>query len=139
MKIKLFYIILSLLLLSCDYFYQKQIGEFYFLRAVNSPVTMSIGFGTSEINEGLINQTVFEVHWNEEYILAKRHPSQGVNVGDIDRDQVDYYIIKKVDFGDKRATEYVEGPLSKGDYSKRIFELELDEVDMYSLIFDDLK
>ncbi|MFD2036343.1 hypothetical protein ACFSKL_16180 [Belliella marina] len=139
MKTNISYFILCVLLLGCDYSYQKQIGESYFLRAVNSPVTMSIGFGSSEINEGLINQTVFEVHWNEEYILAKRHPSKGVNVGDIDRDQVDYYVIKKVDFGKERASEYVVGPITINDYSKRILELGLNEKDMSSLTFKDLK
>lgn len=100
---------------------------------------MSIGFGYSEINEGLIDQTVFEAYWNEEFILAKRHPSKGINVTDIERDRVDYYIIKKIEFGNERASEYVDGPLTKDVYSKRIIELGLKEEAMHSLIFNDLK
>ncbi|MCH7408064.1 hypothetical protein MM239_01545 [Belliella sp. DSM 111904] len=61
---------------------------------------MSIGFGKSELNEGLIDQTVFEVNWNDEFILSKRHPSKGINFTNFDRNQVNYYMIKKVDFGD---------------------------------------
>ncbi|MCH7408057.1 hypothetical protein MM239_01510 [Belliella sp. DSM 111904] len=139
MKIKLSCLIFSVFFCGCDYSYQKEIGESYFLRAINSPVTMSIGFGNSKINEGLIDQTIFEVHWNDDFILAKRHPSKGINLADIDRNQVDCYVIKKVNFRDKKASEYVEGPLRKEDYSKRILELGLDEDDMSSLTFNDLK
>ena len=137
---KHFIVIASVMLLnSCDYSYNKQIGESYFLRAVNSPVTMSIGFGTKEINEGVIDQTVFEVYWNDDYILAKRHPSKGAGINNINKNVIEYYIIKKVLFGEEKAAANIKGPLSEDLYEKEKNVLGLDERTMQKVEFEKLK
>jgi hypothetical protein len=54
---------------------------------------MDIGFGTSDLSEGIIDPTVFEVHWDDLYILAKRHP---LNLGVNSKSVTDHSIIRKV-------------------------------------------
>lgn len=123
----------------CDYSYQRKIVGDYYLRAVNSPVTMDIGFGTSEVSEVLVKQTVFEIHWNDEFILAKRHPSEGLNYESIIRHDIEFYIIKKVKYGEEKASQNIEGPMNKEKFEKRKVELGLREEKMKSITFDNLK
>lgn len=122
-----------ILLISCDYRYQKQIGESYFIRCIETRDRMDIGFGTPESSEGLVENTVFEVHWNEKYILAKRHPAK------FGKTVTEYYVIKKVKFGEAKASENMFGPLTFEEYQKKKFELSLDENKMESEVFEDLK
>jgi hypothetical protein len=139
---KFFNTILMLLffcfLQSCDY-YQKQIGENYFIRWVNTRESMDIGFGMKDGSEGLIKETVFEVHWNDEYIIAKRHPRDGTGDDGINRSITEYYILKKVKFGEAKASQNMFGPLIKEEYKSKKAELGLIESEMESLFFDDLK
>jgi len=94
------------LLTSCDYHYQKQIGENYFIRCIENRNRMNIGFGATDTSEGLISSTVFEVFYDDEYILVKRHPiTKGKEV-------TEYYIIKKVKFGVAKASKNMYGPLT---------------------------
>jgi len=121
---------------SCDYSYEKQIGENYFVRCIESRERMSICFGTSDFNEGIIGQTVYEVHWNDQYILAKRHPS---NLGSKKKEVTEYYILKKVIFGEAKASPNMYGPFILKEYEKKKEELGLLELEMKSISFDDLK
>jgi hypothetical protein len=122
--------------ISCDYWYQKQIGENYFIRCIESRDRMDIGFGTSESSEGLIGNTVFEVHWNNKYILAKRHPA---HLGASRKSVIEYYVVKKVKFGEAKASQNMYGPLNLEEYEKKKRELGLDEGKMESVVFEDLK
>lgn len=123
---------------SCDYTYQKQIGENYFIRCIESRERMDIGFGEKDGSEGLIQQTVFEVHWDNSHILAKRHPS-GFGSPEIDRSITEYYVVKKVKFGEDKASKNMFGPLDLNQYEKKKLELSIDESNMESIVFDDLK
>lgn len=119
---------------ACDSYYQKQIGESYFLRYTDLKRTMDLGFGTEESSEGLIPPTVFEVYWNDQYILVKTHPDFPDN-----RTLTDYYIIEKVVFGEKRARDYMVGPVAKQAYERNIKALHLHLDDMEHIVYDDLK
>lgn len=131
-------LLIVIMIQSCDY-YQKQIGENYFIRAINSRETMDIGFGKKDGSEGIVDQTVFEVHWNDLYILAKRHPLEGVGNDGINRDSTEYYILKKVKFGEAKASQNMFGPLTKQEYKFKKEELGLIESEMESITYDDLK
>ncbi len=120
-------------LTGCDYSYQKQIGESYFIRCIEQRYRMDIGFGHQDGSEGFISQTVFEVYWNSKYILAKRHPEFHNN-----KKLTEYYIAEKVVFPE-RGWDYLIGPLNKADYEKKIKELNLDLDKMEHVVFDDLK
>ena len=123
---------------SCDC-YQKQIGENYFIRCIDVRESMSIGFGTEVGNEGIVDQTVFEAHWNDDYILAKRHPLEAPGIDGINREITEYYILKKVKFGEAKASQNMFGPLTKEEYINKKKELGLIESEMESISFDDLK
>jgi len=124
-------------LIACiDYSYQKQIGESYFIRCIEQRYRMSIGFGTAEISEGLIPQTVYEVHWNDKYILAKRHPSE---LFEKSKTVTEYYVVKKVKFGEAKASKNMFGPLNLEEYNQKKRELGLKESEMETVLFDDLK
>ena len=125
------YYILSILLISscgaCDYTYQKQIGESYFLRAIDLKESMCIGFGTKESNEGIVPSTVYEVQWNDEIILAKQHPKNS--------DETYYYLIRKTKFGVEKGTKYMDGPISEYEAKKGLliegFELPLERTQLF--------
>jgi hypothetical protein len=136
MKLKILVMSFTIGLMSCDYSYEKQIGENYFIRCIESRERMDIGFGTSKSSEGLVNQTVYEVHWNEQYILAKRHPS---NLVPLKKNITEYYIIKKVKFGEAKASKNMYGPLNFEEYEDKKKELSIDESKMESEVFVDLK
>lgn len=139
MKHGLIYLLLILFVTACDYSYQKEIGKNYYVRAVNSPVTMDIGFGTSDISEVLIKQTVFEVHWNDNFALVKRHPSEGITHEFIEKNIIEYYIVKKIKYGEEKASQNIEGPMNREEFEERKVELGLSETQMESVTFDDLK
>jgi len=105
---KYYYIFLILSITSCgacDYTYQKQIGENYFLRAIDMKESMCIGFGTKDSNEGIVPSTIYEVQWNDDIILAKQHPNNS--------NETYYYLIRKTKFGLEKGTKYMEGPISE--------------------------
>ncbi len=95
---------------------------------------MDIGFGNKELSESLIEQTVFEVYWNEKYILAKRHPEFKEN-----KQLTEYYIIEKVIFGEERARDFMMGPVNKKVFDQKIKELNLNIEDMEHIVYNDLK
>ncbi len=97
---------------------------------------MNIGFGTSEISEEIIGNTVFEVHWNEKFILVKRHPA---NLGDSRKSVIEYYVVKKVKFGEAKASQNMFGPLTLEEYKKKKLELSINESEMKVEVFEDLK
>jgi hypothetical protein len=125
------YYILLILIISfcgaCDYTYQKQIGESYFLRALDLKESMCIGFGTKDLNEGIVPRTVYEVQWNDEIIIAKQHP--------INSDETNYYLIGKTKFGVEKGTKYMDGPISeyeaKNILLKEGFKLPLENVQLF--------
>lgn len=131
--------ILCLYLSSCtlfDYSYEKQIGESYFIRCIESRDRMDIGFGSKEISEQLVGNTVFEVHWDSTFITAKRHPA---GLGEEKRSVTEYFIVKKVKFGKENASENMYGPLTSDEYIQMKSDLGINEGKMDSVVFDDLK
>jgi len=120
-------------MIGCDFRGQEQIGESYFLRKGDLKRDVDIGFGTSSSSEGIIGATVFEVQWDDDFILAKRHPISK------DENLVEYYILKKVVFGKAKASENMFGPLTLGQFEVKKKELSIKEEDMETILFDDLK
>jgi len=109
------YILTLLIISSCgamDYTYQKQIGESYFLKAIDLKESMCIAFGTKDLNEGIVPSTVYEVQWNDELILAKQHSRNS--------EITNYYLIGKTKFGVEKGTKFMDGPISEYDAIKAL-------------------
>ena len=120
-------------MIGCNSIKQTQIGESYFLRKGDLKKDIDIGFGTSELSEGIIGPTVIEVHWDDDFILAKRHPIYK------DDSLVEYYILKKVVFGKEKASENMFGPLTYDQFEIKKKELLIQEENMKRILVDDLK
>jgi hypothetical protein len=124
---------ITLYISSCNSDYKK-IGESYFIRKGDLQFLVDIGFGNNNSSEGLVDPTVFEVYWNEKYILAKTHPDFIDN-----RNLTEYYIIEKVIFGEKKARDYMIGPINKIEFEEKIKLLKLNIDNMEHILYDDLK
>lgn len=127
------FIFFGVLLIGCDFRGQEQIGESYFLRKGDLKRDVDIGFGTNELSEGVVAPTVFEVHWDDDFILAKRYPVSK------DENMVEYYILKKVVFGEEKASENMFGPLTLVEFEDKKKELSIQEEKMEKILFDNLK
>lgn len=133
MKLFIYLIFLCFVLVGCGFSKQKQIGESYFLRKGDLKRDVDIGFGNSSSSEGIVGPTVFEVYWNNDFILAKRHPVSK------EKNLVEYYILKKVVFGKEKASENMFGPLTLEQFEAKKKELLIQEEDMERILLDDLR
>jgi hypothetical protein len=121
---------------SCDYSYHKDLGGDYVLRAVNSPVSMTIGYGDENGTEGLLPHTVYKVYWDKDNIVALRHPSDGLNQSSIENEIVEYFLIDKKKM--PREVGRMKGPLTKIQIDSIINVLNIDLTKMEMKEFDDL-
>jgi hypothetical protein len=72
-------ILISILLTGCifDTIENKHLIGSYFLVAVDTPQSMAIVYNEEKDNSGgaeVILPTIFEVEWNNKFIVAKQHP-----------------------------------------------------------------
>ena len=128
----------GMLFSGCDLSTQS-LGDGYLLRAIDGKQNMVVAYGDRSGNSAIIDQTVFEVLYNENFILAKRHPSKlGVNLGSINKDSTEYYVIEKIanDTGNPYRT--VNGPLSFEMYEEQLESLGLQEREFEKISFEDL-
>jgi hypothetical protein len=51
----------------------------------------------------------------------------------------EYYIIEKVIFGEKKARDYMIGPINKIEFEEKIKLLKLNIDNMEHILYDDLK
>jgi hypothetical protein len=133
---KIWLLIPILILGSCDYSYHKDLGDYYILRAVNSPVSMTIGYGDENGSEGMLPHTIYKVFWDKNNIVALRHPSDGINQSSIDKSITEYYLISKNKM--PRDNERKKGPFTKYQVDSIISILKIDLSKMAMKEFKDL-
>jgi len=89
------FIIIAFINISCGGFgfrYQKQINDKIYLIATDVMEQMTLSYKVSENSYvGLIDETVFEVQYDSNFIIVKQHPQNEQN--EIIRDLTYYYII----------------------------------------------
>lgn len=95
-------------------------------------VDIGYGYTDSEGSEGFIDQTVFEVFWDNNYIIAKRYPN-------LDKKIIEYYIAKKVKDDIKLAVKNRFGPYNLKQFDTKLKEFKLDTNEMEHKLFDYLK
>ena len=81
---------------------------------------------------GIIRETVFAVGWNDDFILAERHPSAGSAPYVINRSVTEFYILTV-------ATGKVVGPLDADGFDKQRAVLGVPKGLAFSLVFNDLQ
>ena len=122
----------------CDLSTQS-LGDGYLLRAIDGKQNMVVAYGDRSRNAAIVDQTVFEVWYNENFILAKRHPSKlGVNLGTINKDSTEYYVIEKITDDTDNPYRTVNGPFSFEIYEQQLKSLGLQEEELEKLFFEDL-
>jgi len=108
---------------SLGFHWDERIDGPYFLVAVDALEEMSVSYreppNTSGSAFGLIEETVFAVGWNADYIVAKRHPENNRRVTEY------YYIVRK----DAESAVYpgdgVRGPFNEEAYQREAERLGL--------------
>lgn len=125
-------------LMSCND-YAVDLGEGYLLRAIDGKENMAVGYGDKRFNVAVVDQTVFEVLWNDSFVLAKRHPSKlGVTIATVDRDSVEYYIIEKITNERDNPHRKVNGPFGLKVYNEKLRQLGINENHLEKRSFDNL-
>lgn len=134
------YAMLSLLLFQSCYFgaglVEKNLTEDYYLFANNSMDELSIWHHTAEYqNDLIVEETVFAVGYDDEFIIAKSHPKdskKGVNK------KVTYYHIIKVDNNLER--DYTESTkLTSTQFEVKKKQLKVTKDLKFTKIFKELE
>ena len=139
---KILWLWLSLLTLgsltSCSD-YAVDLGGGYILRAIDGKENMAVAYGDKSFSVAIVDQTVFEVLWNDDFILARRHPSKlGVEVATIKRDSIEYYIVEKIANEKDNPHRKVKGPLNLAEYEVELRQLGLNESRLQKTFFEEL-
>ena len=100
---------------------------------------MAVAYGDKSFSVAIVDQTVFEVLWNDDFILARRHPSKlGVEVATIKRDSIEYYIVEKIANEKDNPHRKVKGPLNLAEYEVELRQLGLNESRLQKTFFEEL-
>lgn len=133
MKIKTALLSLSILILISGCVFdskEKTIIGPYKLGWIDLPETQSIYVEVRSSGSGptLVDEYIFEVGYNEDYIIAKQHPTSGLDDGNkINTSIIHYYIIDiREDFDP--TNEKVLGPLTKSEFDKKREALGISEI-----------
>ena len=103
--------------------YIKQIDKNIYLIATDVMDQMSLSYKVSDNSyEGIIDETVFEIQYNERYIVAKQHPKNRRN--QIIKDLTYYYII---DLDKEIGPANKPSQLTKEEFSERMNKNNLSE------------
>ena len=115
--------------------YKEQIQDYYYLIATDDEKYMSIAYndygGSAYLN--IIPSTVFAVGYNENFIIAKRHPSQFSEP--INKNITNYYIIPIKNNPNNNAI----GPLSLEQFYEKRKELNVPDSVKFTKEFEKLK
>ncbi|MDO1451904.1 hypothetical protein Q0590_36885 [Rhodocytophaga aerolata] len=137
---KISLILLGLLFFtSCifDYSYEKKLIGRYYLDAIDSEESMQLSYKDEDsgVGEGIIGETVFEVGWNDKFIVVKQHPHE---FGEPLNNQItNYYIVKVVHSNHYQTIKNnIVGPLNREEFNDMRKKLEVPEEFENSLRFD---
>lgn len=137
MKYVVVILTVSTLLLSgcggCGFAHNERIDGPYHLCATDVSTQMRLSYNAANRNGVYVARvpaTVFAVGWNEEYLVAKRHPN-----GDKSKTEY-YYLIRKLDHEYADRSKCVRGPFSKTEFETKKNELDLPE---FSRVLSSLK
>jgi len=93
------------LIISCGGFgfrYQKKISDDIYLTAIDEMEQMSLSYKTSKNGyNNLIDQTIYEIQYDSNYIIVKQHPRKYPNP--INKDSTNFYLINLKTIRAKKA------------------------------------
>lgn len=110
---------------------EQEITDKYWLTANNTLDEMSIWYFYGEHSSKLIvEETVFEVGHNDDYIIAKSHPKDSIN--GLDKNVTYYHLIDIA-----RANKSI--PLTLEQFELKRNELQVSDKLEFTKVFDELK
>jgi len=134
-------IILLTLFYCCNFsgfVYKKQIIDKYYLIAIDIDEQMTICY---PINNGdfigIIDETVYSIGYNKDFIIAKQHPFKLPN--NYEKSKTNYFIIP---ISKKRSIipeDNVIGPLTKAEFETNRKNLNIPDSLSFTIIFENLK
>lgn len=113
-------IALVLALSGCGFVHDEKIVGAYHLAATDTPQQMGVCYSLENGDcVGRIPETVFSIGWNDQFIVAKQHPSN-------DRSVTNYFILE-IARDSKLATPStsVIGPISATEFKNKVTSLGL--------------
>ena len=123
-------IVIGLSPVACNlgFAYEERLSGDYGLIAIDVMEQMSVSkFRNGNGGVAVINQTVFAVGCNDEFLIAKQHPNRGT----IDRSVTNFYIFRVTD-GE------LFGPYTESEYRKARQRLQLPEALQFTRVFERL-
>ncbi|MFC5537624.1 hypothetical protein ACFPQ1_25120, partial [Rhodocytophaga aerolata] len=123
-----------------DYSYEKKLIGGYYLDAIDSEESMQLTYKyeDSGVGEGIIGETIFDVGWNDKFIVVKQHPHQ---FGEpLNKGLTNYYIVRVVHntINYQTIKNNIIGPLNGEEFNEMKKKLEVPEAFENSLHFDDI-
>ncbi len=121
--------------LSLDTYWRS---ERYVLLAVDSKSQMSLAFDCNDGTAlGLVDQTVFSIGANDEYIVLKQHPANDDAAMSIDRSVTNYFVVERNSSSMfKERAKLVRGPMDQSGFNELAEHLPLPA---FSKTFHDLE
>jgi len=104
----------------------------YYLTAPDDDVQLGLTYkepGDENGFVGIIEQTVFAVGYNKEYIIAKQHPPN--------KEITNYYILP-IKNGDLPKNEDLIGPLTQKEFEQKKEELKIKNLD-FTIVYKNLE
>lgn len=117
--------------------YDKQISASYSLQANHSRNEMSLVYtDTNGYQWGVVNQTVFAIGFNNNFIIAKQHPRGNTKTPGISL--TNFYVIPLNNATGNYEGKNILGPLTETEYDVKREELHVPKSLVFSIYFDDL-
>ena len=120
-------LLLSVMTISCDGLHKEHItGNYYLVSTdyVDEDLSVSYDLGDGSYI-GVVNETVFAVGYNKDFIIAKQHPAKEIN--NPDKSITNYFIVPITNKVDKWPDENKIGPLTELEFLIKRKELNIPE------------
>jgi hypothetical protein len=109
---------------------EKHLFGNYYLTAPDAAEQLGLTYKVSnDVFAGIIEETVFAVGYNKEYIIAKQHPAN--------KEITNYYILPIKD-GSEPKNEDLIGPLTQKEFTQKKKEFRIESLD-FTIVYKDLE
>jgi len=133
------YIVLILILIGCDGMDNEHIVDRYYIGTIDFVENgMALYCQLDDGNYiGVINETVFAIGYNEDFIIAKQHPAKFPNPPD--KSITNYFIVPIKDKVHQSPDENKIGPLTETEFIAKRKELGVPEELTFTKVLKDLE
>jgi hypothetical protein len=143
MKTNIAILIIIFMLTSCGFVIKERIIYNYYLTATDIPEQLSLTYNDSRTPNSythIIQNTVFAVGHNDNYIIAKQHPCIDTGGGIIENKSItNYYILQITSLGNGQTTSHMSGgPMTLEEFEKMRKQLNITNIE-FTKVYHDLE